>query len=305
MIRARQWYKNLLIFLPIVFSQKLTEIPLLKATLWGFVCLCLISSVNYIINDIADYKKDRLNPEKKGRWIASGKIKRWQAAIITLIMLIAVIYLSLQLSLAFAAIAMSLFLLTLLYTFIFKNFLFTDIILISVNFVLRAIAGVFVIMPIVYADISPWLIMAVFFLSLFLSAGKRHGEVLLIKPDTKQKNVLDHSFHIFRLINRLRYSQNKFHRIVLQYYTPEITISLLIISTTLLILSYSLYTFFAGHVMLIFTLPFALYIMLRYLSLILAGSEIARHPDRIVKDKPLLAAILLFFILAFLLLYFF
>jgi hypothetical protein len=160
-------------------------------------------------------------------------------------------------------------------------------------------------MPIVYADISPWLIMAVFFLSLFLSAGKRHGEVLLLKPDTKQKNVLDHSFHISRLISRLRYSQDKSHRLVLQYYTSEITISLLIISTTLLILSYSLYTFFAGHLMLIFTLPFALYIMLRYMSLILAGSEIARHPDRIVKDKPLLAAILLFIVLAFLLLYFF
>jgi len=46
----------------------------------------LISSANYIVNDIKDINKDRLHPEKRLRPIAAGKIKVQNAIFIALIL---------------------------------------------------------------------------------------------------------------------------------------------------------------------------------------------------------------------------
>ncbi|MBI4153800.1 hypothetical protein HY501_00535, partial [Candidatus Woesearchaeota archaeon] len=51
LLRPRQWYKNLVIFLPLIFSQYLFNGYDLLATSLGFLALCFVSSANYIIND--------------------------------------------------------------------------------------------------------------------------------------------------------------------------------------------------------------------------------------------------------------
>ncbi len=70
-LRPQQYYKNLLVFLPVVFAGLLGDVHLLLLCAFGFVSLCLISSATYVINDIADRKSDRLNPEKPNRPVAS------------------------------------------------------------------------------------------------------------------------------------------------------------------------------------------------------------------------------------------
>mgnify|MGYP001565354299 CR=1 FL=1 len=81
LFRIQQWYKNLLIFLPLVFAGLLGDPKSIFLTCLGFLALCFMSSTNYILNDIVDREKDKLHPEKKDRPIASGQISLTTATI--------------------------------------------------------------------------------------------------------------------------------------------------------------------------------------------------------------------------------
>lgn len=263
LIRVQQWYKNLLIFLPIVFVGELTQINLLWLCFLGFISLSLVSSANYIINDIIDLKKDRFHPEKKNRPIASKRVSVAEGVVLAIILLCLSILLAYKLSFYFLLCIIALLVLTFLYTVYLKNEVFMDILLISINFVIRAVAGTFII----NVSISPWLILCTFFLSVFLSVGKRHADVSFLgKEGEKYKQVL-------------------------KFYSKELTNSLLIIATTLLVTSYAFYSFFSEHRYILFTLPFALYVIFRYLQLIYSNSPIARHPEHVFKDLRMMLGV--------------
>src|SRR3989304_4068087 len=74
LMRPQQWYKNLVVFLPVVFAGLLGNVNYVLLSGFAFVILCAVSSANYVINDIIDRKEDRANPEKANRPIASGKV---------------------------------------------------------------------------------------------------------------------------------------------------------------------------------------------------------------------------------------
>lgn len=276
LIRPQQWYKNLLVFLPIIFIGKAFDLNSVLLTVLGFVSLCLISSSNYILNDIIDIKKDRLNPEKKKRPLASGRIKIWQALIIFALFAAISVIIALNLNMNFLYAVIFLFGFTLFYSLILKKEPFADIIVIGINFVVRAMSGAFII----DVKISPWLILCTFFLAVYLTVGKRHSELALLGK---------------KAIN---------HRATLQYYTPALTNALMIIATTILIISYSLYTFLSEHNNLIYTLPFALYVIFRYFQLVYSGSSAARHPERVFLDWRMILGMLLWAGVTFYILYF-
>ena len=74
LIRIRQWYKNIIIFLPLVFSFQFLDFDSLTQTITGFLVLCIVSSAIYILNDIKDVNADRNHPEKRNRPLAKGDI---------------------------------------------------------------------------------------------------------------------------------------------------------------------------------------------------------------------------------------
>ena len=63
-IRPKQWYKNLLVFVPLIASLHLFDLNLLYLSLLGFIALCMSSSGSYIINDLIDSKKDLHHPQR-------------------------------------------------------------------------------------------------------------------------------------------------------------------------------------------------------------------------------------------------
>jgi 4-hydroxybenzoate polyprenyltransferase len=73
-MRPKQWAKNIFIFAPLVFDQKLFHPTYLARTVAGFVLLCLISGAVYLMNDLVDVEKDRQHPRKRNRPIASGRL---------------------------------------------------------------------------------------------------------------------------------------------------------------------------------------------------------------------------------------
>lgn len=274
--RPQQWYKNLVIFLPIFFAQSLFVNHDFLWIVVGLISLCFVSSANYIFNDIIDIKKDKIHPEKRLRPIASGKVKIWQAIVLAIILLILSFGIAFYLAAFFFYSVLFLFLLTLVYSLWLKNEPFADILVISVNFVVRAASGVFIL----HIHASRWLILCTFFLALFLAVGKRESEL--------------------RFLGKKAFESRK----VLKYYTLELTNALVIIATSALILSYSLYAFLNEQYNLIYTLPFALYVIIRFLSFIYSGSVIARRAELIVTDKRLLLGIVLWLFVTFLILYY-
>ena len=275
LLRVRQWYKNLVVFLGIFFVREFFLIDKLYLVILGFIALCLVSSAGYLINDVIDLKKDRLHPEKKNRPLAAGRISVILALVLAVVMFFMGSYLAFSLNQIFFYFVLALFFLTQIYSLILKNIVIADILSIAVLFVIRAISGAYLIQ----VKVSPWLILCPFFLSLFMSIGKRHADLELLKENAGDA------------------------RKVLKDYDLNLTNNLMIISTTLLIISYSLYSFLSEHENLLYTLPFGLYVIFRFFYLINKGSIIARHPEKVIKDKAMIIGILLWLIVTALVIY--
>jgi len=275
LMRVPQWYKNLVVYLALFFSgHLLIKSDFLLAT-GAFLALSLVSSAGYILNDLLDLKKDQRHPEKKIRPLTSGKILPVSAVILLILLLVGGLSFGLFLGKIFFYFLLALFLLTLLYSLFLKKIIFADILTIAALFVLRAVSGAYLIK----VWVSPWLILCPFFLSLFLSVGKRQGDLLFLQEKAAAT------------------------RQVLQEYDLKNTSSLLTITTTLLIISYALYSFLSENQALLLTLPLALYVIFQFSYLINRGSEISRHPERIIKDKKILLGILLWLIITFIIVY--
>lgn len=273
-LRIYQWYKNLVIFVPLIFARHLFNLDELILTLFGFIYLCLLSSANYIFNDLVDLKADKIHPEKKKRAIASGRINKKSAFFIALILTILSLYLGYKMSRAFFFILISLFCLTQAYSLGLKKKFFLDILIIAINFILRTVSGVVII----NVPLSFWLYLCLFFLALFLAVNKRFGETLFFNE--KEKKLID--------ISKL--------------YSIQLLKFMRIIFIALLFLSWGLYSFL-NQPNLILTIPIVLYGLLRYLFVINKKSEIARYPENIIRDWKFDLSIILWIILVILLLY--
>lgn len=277
LLRIQQWYKNIIVFLPLVFAGLITNGFDMFLTVLGFLALCCMSSVNYILNDILDREKDRIHPEKKIRPIASGKVSIVGAGAIAALLAIVSLTIAIMLSPVFFSLVLLFFFLTQAYSLYFKKELFVDIIFISVNFVLRAISGAYIL----DVRISPWLIVCTFFLSLFIVLGKRKADLIFLGKDAEK------------------------HKESLALYSPQITNTLMIIATVSLLLSYVLYSFLSIYPLLVYSVPFALYVILRYFFLVETNSPIARKPELFYKDTRLVLGIALWICAVLLLMYIF
>ena len=265
LFRVQQWYKNLLIFLPLVFAGLVTDTQSILLTSLGFIALCFMSSANYILNDIIDKEKDSYHEEKKHRPIASGSISVSTAAFLSFLLAVFSLTLGILLSKDFFFILLIFFAVTQLYSLYFKKEIFADIIFISLNFVLRAISGAFIL----DVRLSPWLIVCTFFLSLFMVVAKRKADLLFLGKQASK------------------------HKEVLANYSLPLLNTLMLLATASLLLSYTLYSFLSIYPHLIYTLPFSLYVILRYFYLGEINSPIARKPELFYKDTKLLLGICL------------
>lgn len=274
-LRIGQYYKNGILFLAIFFSGNLLDSAMLQSAAMGFLAFCLISSGNYIINDFLDRKKDRKNPEKKMRPLAAGTVNTGIAGILMLLCYAAGIFLALQLGNLFAAAGIALIASSLAYSVLLKNEQFMDVLVIAVNFVIRAVAGALAIS----VWISPWLIVGTFFLALFFAAGKRKSERDFLKE------------------------KGKAHRRVLDDYQGRVLDILVIISASSLLMSYTLYSFLAATEALLITLPIVVYLMLGYLQTLESGDSAARFGGRAFTNKRLIISAGLYLALSYIAIY--
>ena len=178
MVRPHQYIKNLLIFFPLFFAKKITDISLLQSAFLAFISFCFAASTVYIFNDIRDIEKDKVHPKKKLRPIASGAVSIKAAVITDLFFLAAALAAAFFTNIRMGIIILVYFVINLVYSMGMKNIAILDIFAVSTGFLLRLLSGteygaVPAILP------SHWIIIMTFLLSLFLAIAKRRDDLVL------------------------------------------------------------------------------------------------------------------------------
>ncbi|MFM7663096.1 MAG: UbiA prenyltransferase family protein, partial [Bacteroidota bacterium] len=216
LLRAKSWVKNGFLFLPAVFSLKLLDEQLMLHLILGFFVFSLSSSFIYLHNDLKDAPQDALHPRKQNRPIASGKVSKNNAFLISSFVLVAALvlfYIS-ALPFSFLWIVVSYLTLNLLYVFWLKNVPLLELFVVAMNFVLRVLAGC----AILAVTPSHWILVVTFFLSFLMVVVKRKAEI--IQLDARAKD----------------------HRAVLASYSISFLNTLVYIAATITITAYLLYS---------------------------------------------------------------
>ena len=284
LMRPHQYYKNVLIFIGIVFGEKIDQTDLYVAVLAGFCLLCFISSTSYIINDIRDLEKDQVHPEKAKRPLASGLISPIAAMFFACILFVVgvggalvidILYLEREVP-TFTLSLIAIFITSQAYNLLLKDVVFADVSTIALNSVLRAVSGCYL----VEVAVSPWLITIGFLFALLLALSKRKGDLLYLGT-TKAAE----------------------HKPVFKAYSTELLDQAISIIASSLIFSYAIYTFIDINLeeetlelssragIMIATIPLVTFAVLRYLYLLHSGNgKVARRNELIFFDKQLLLA---------------
>jgi len=283
-MRPRQWTKNLVVFAAIIFSLKMEEGDLVLHTIAGFLVFCVISGVVYLMNDIKDRKLDAEHPTKKFRPIASGELTTGGATTAIVILLSVGLAAAYWIGPSFLGVSVGYLALNVCYSFGLKSLVILDVMAISTGFVLRAISGARILdeagSPV---EISEWLLMCTFFLSLFLGLGKRRHELRKIGGGS---------------------------RAALEHYSVELVDRLTAITVAVTIISYSIYTIWPGTVEhfgtanLIYTIPLVFYGLSRYLYLVIQEDKGGDPSEMLLTDKSILLTVLVWVSLVAWILYF-
>ena len=195
-MRVHHWLKNLLIFIPMATGH-LFLIENFKNLFLFFVCLSLVASGIYLLNDLLDLENDKKHRTKKFRPLAAGSITEKQVKLTSSFLLMVGLIGSLMISLNSFLVIVSYLSLALLYNFIFRKIPFIDTLCLASLYTLRVFSGVIVIS----VDTSEWLFMFSFFFFLFLALTKRQTELTIYIEDShKQKTVRGYKIKDISLI---------------------------------------------------------------------------------------------------------
>jgi len=282
LLRVPQWIKNGFVFVPIIFAKQIFNLDYLYLVLLAFISFCLVSSAVYIINDIFDIELDKLHPVKKSRPIPSGKISKRAGIITAVILFLIVAGISSSLNIEFILALLIYVLLNITYSIWLKHFVIIDIMSIAAGFMIRVLAGAFVIS--VY--ISSWLILTTLFISLFLAIMKRRSELnLKISADSS------------------------ITRKVLSEYTIEFTEQMASISAAGVIICYALYSVSERTIFniqsenLVFTTIFVVFGIFRFMYLVYKRSKGENATEIMLTDWPMIINLIMYIMVVLFIVY--
>lgn len=174
-IRAHQWLKNLLLFIPIIAAHELSSTQTWLTLVLAFFSFSFCASAVYITNDLLDLESDRLHPRKRHRPFASGLIPAWRGVLLMPLMLVAGLSLALLVGTGFLQWLALYLILTCAYSFGLKRLVLVDCLTLAMLYTLRIIAGA----AAAGLDMSFWLLAESVFLFLSLAFVKRYAELAL------------------------------------------------------------------------------------------------------------------------------
>ena len=191
-MRPHQYIKNVFIFLPIFFAEKINELWLLGNAFIVFVAFSLTASAVYILNDYKDIEVDKNHPKKKNRPLASGAISVPKAFLIMVILSTLGFSVMAYFSLKATAILTGYVIMNIAYSFFLKHIAILDVTTIAIGFVLRLFIGS------VVTDIylSMWIVIMTFLLALFLALAKRRDDVMIFLETGEQMRKVINGYNL-------------------------------------------------------------------------------------------------------------
>ncbi len=175
-IRAHQWVKNVLVFIPLAAAGPLTDPRLLGLAICAFVAFSLFASSIYILNDLIDLEPDRLHRTKCKRPFASGRLSVATGIALIPLMLLASVTLSVLFLPPIFLLCLCIYgVMTAAYTFRLKRQIVMDVIILAGLYTSRILAGA------AATSIKPsfWLLAFSMFIFLCLAMVKRFSELRL------------------------------------------------------------------------------------------------------------------------------
>jgi 4-hydroxybenzoate polyprenyltransferase len=278
--RPQEWIKNVFVFAGLLFSGKFNQSHDVLEAFLTFVAFCLISSAGYFVNDLIDVELDRKHPKKKFRPLAAHELSESTAKTIAPVLAI------LAIAIAFATVNWQVGLMVvgygvaqMAYSLGLKQIVIIDVMTLAGLFILRVAAGA----SAVEAHASEWLILCTGMLAGFLGFTKRRQEAVSeLHQGTSSRPVLEH-------------------------YSLPFLDQMVSLVTTGTVISYAIYTVnspLIGSRMML-TIPPVIYGIFRYLYLIYDRNDDRSMASMVIGDKGLIASLIAFAAIAFLLLYVF
>lgn len=291
--RPVHWIKNLALFAALVFSGNLLNINSFIKVIYAMIAFNFATSATYLFNDIFDAPRDRLHPFKKNRPIAAGLLPVPIAIVGAIFLTLAAFYISSYLNTLFFFLVFSYLFMQVIYSTGLKNIPIIDILIIASGFIIRVYSGAFVI----DAHLSVWFLLCVISVALFLAAGKRRAE-LNIKPTkgTTRKSLSKYDSHLLNsYVTNFGNAAWMSWSLFTFFESPKVS------TPFWLFLAELSRTTTISKLMMI-TIPFVIYAIMRYELLIFAGKS--ETPEKLIlTDKPLLASVGSWFLLVFWILY--
>ena len=268
LLRPYQWVKSGFVFVGLLFGHGWQQPLLVQRVVLAAAAFALAASAVYVFNDLADRERDRQHPQKRLRPLASGAVSVRAALLLAGACLLGALLLAGAVSMAVLWIVIGYALLNVAYSMGLKHVVLLDVFIIAAGFMLRILAGTLGV------GIAPshWLLLCGLLLTLFLGFAKRRAE-----------------------LNALA-GRGGSHRQVLDDYDPVLLDLLIGICAAGAIVSYSLYTVSAetvamhGTTSLIYSVPFVIYGVFRYLFLLHRRSGGGDPSAALLHDAHLLIA---------------
>ncbi len=266
LLRPKHWIKNLFLFAAPFFGGKLFHYETEAFFFPVFVSFSLCASSAYIINDIIDVENDKHHPGKKLRPIAAGDVSRVKAALFAGLLLAFSLLLSYEIGLLFFFFVAGYFILQAVYSLRLKHIAIVDIFCIAAGFVIRVLAGGAAF----DVEVSRWLLVTMFMISLMLASGKRLGEVSLLAENIEN------------------------HRKSMNAYSISALNEILTITSAAALIAYALYTV-DQYQRLVYTIPVVTFGLFRY---IMQSKQGKGDPTEVLMlDRWLSATVVLWIVL--------
>jgi decaprenyl-phosphate phosphoribosyltransferase len=260
LLRPKHWIKNLFLFAAPFFGGSLFHEETVLMAFPAFIAFSLCASAAYIFNDIKDIEKDKLHSEKMKRPIASGSISRRNASIFAFSLMAPSFILSYKIAPAFFSYILLYLSIQVVYSLYLKNIALLDIFCIASGFVIRVLAGGTAF----NVEVSHWLLLTMFMISIVLATGKRLGEINLLNEKAEE------------------------HRKSLIHYSTATLNEILLISASASLITYSLYTI-EQFQSLVYTVPIVTLGLFRYIMLSKQG--MGDPTDALTGDKWLVLTV--------------
>ena len=275
MARVDYWFKNVFVLPGIVVALGTVPMASIDAgalavrTLLGLLSICLVASSNYTLNEVLDAPSDRFHAEKRHRPVAAGRVRPPAALAQWLLLFAAGLALAWRVSVPFALSVTALWVMACVYNVPpvrSKDVPYLDVLTEAVNNPLRMLAGWFMVTSATIAPAS--LLLSYWMIGCYFMALKRYAELASI-GDVARAAAYRKSFAFYtrdRLI------------VAIMFYAAAAML------------------FFGAFCMryrmeLILSFPLVALVMAIYLQVALKSDSAAQHPERLYRERRLMAAV--------------